>query len=146
MFFCMPYLCLSNWTVLFGVGADPGTSLGGIYVSTVTLKMSRFDGWWQLEWSFHWSIFKWSVSLASFPLSFLSRYATSGRDYIPNKVHATQLPVAALCLFLAIPLIYAGLNATTVPKVDSMDTLQDRHTRRPTAAATATSDANTTER
>jgi hypothetical protein len=40
-----------------------------------------------------------------------------------------HIPVSALFLFLAAPLIYAGLNAMTVPNVDSIDTLRDRHTR-----------------
>ncbi|KAG7350991.1 phosphatidylinositol N-acetylglucosaminyltransferase subunit P [Nitzschia inconspicua] len=54
-----------------------------------------------------------------------------GLDYVPRKEYSVHVPVSALFLFLAAPLIYAGLNTTAVPKVDSMDTLQDNHTRRP---------------
>jgi hypothetical protein len=53
-----------------------------------------------------------------------------GDNYFPRKEYSLHLPVSAVFFFLAAPLIYAGLNAMTVPKVDSMDTLQDMHTRR----------------
>ena len=50
-------------------------------------------------------------------------------EFFPPKAYALHLPVSAVFIFLAAPLIYAGLNAmTVVPKVNSMDTLQDVHT------------------
>jgi hypothetical protein len=66
-------------------------------------------------------------------------------DYLPRKEYAKHIPVSALFLFLAAPLIYAGLNGMTVPNVESIDTLRDRHTRQEGAvkmAITASSDAN----
>ena len=61
-------------------------------------------------------------------------------DTFPAKEYAVLLPVSAVFLFLAAPLIYAGLNSMTVPKADSMDTLQDVHTRYPTIKSTQRTD------
>jgi hypothetical protein len=66
---------------------------------------------------------------------------------LPLKEYAVHIPVSALFLFLAAPLVYAGLNTMTVPHVDSIDTFCDRHTRREggsetTLAITTSSDPN----
>ena len=47
------------------------------------------------------------------------------------------MPVSALLLFLAAPILYAAFNSTTVPNLDSMDTLQDDYTREPTVSSAA---------
>jgi hypothetical protein len=74
-----------------------------------------------------------------------SLFLVSGLDYVPRKEYATHVvPISVLLLFLVVPLIYAGLNAATVPKLDSMDTLQDMHTRRPAEEEAATNAAEAT--
>lgn len=47
------------------------------------------------------------------------------------------MPVSALLLFLATPMLYAAFNSTTVPLLDSTDTLQDDYTRKPTSSQTS---------
>ena len=41
------------------------------------------------------------------------------------------MPVSALLLFLAAPILYAGANSLVVPDLTSTDTLFDNYTRLP---------------
>ena len=92
-----------------------------------------------------WAVVPQQILQDSFGTDYNNMY-----EFFPPKAYALHLPVSAVFIFLAAPLIYAGLNAmTVVPKVNSMDTLQDVHTRRPklpstTAAAIANNDNNPT--
>jgi hypothetical protein len=62
-----------------------------------------------------------------------------GVGYYPQKEYGYQIPVSALFLFLAAPLVYAGFNSLTVPSIDSMDTVCDIHTRKPKSRKAANS-------
>lgn len=59
---------------------------------------------------------------------------TVGYIQPPNKEYIKHIPVSALLLFLAVPFLYTAANSFTVPKLESMDTLQDQYTRRPTTS------------
>jgi hypothetical protein len=52
--------------------------------------------------------------------------------YYPPKEWAFKIPVAALILFFAIPIVYVWLNSLTVPPTTSSDLLEDQYTRKPT--------------
>jgi hypothetical protein len=43
------------------------------------------------------------------------------------------MPVSVVLLFFAAPILYAAMNSLTVPSIDSMDTLRDEYTRKPTS-------------
>mmetsp|Transcript_19962 Transcript_19962/g.37276 ORF Transcript_19962/g.37276 Transcript_19962/m.37276 type:complete len:86 (-) Transcript_19962:161-418(-) len=62
--------------------------------------------------------------------SFSSFFVFRSVNFFPRKAYALHIPVSALFLFLAAPLLYAGLNSLTVPKEDSLDTLRDKHSRK----------------
>lgn len=50
-------------------------------------------------------------------------------NYYPSKEHGLYLPVTALFLFLATPLLYAAINTLTVASLDSMDAVEDIYTK-----------------
>jgi len=52
-----------------------------------------------------------------------------GVNYYPNRDYALHIPVTALFLFLATPLLYAALNSFTVPKLNSIDSVEDVYTK-----------------
>ena len=51
-------------------------------------------------------------------------------EYYPRKDYALHMPVSALFLFLAAPLLYAAFNSMTVPDLHSLDTIEDVYTKR----------------
>mmetsp|Transcript_10289 Transcript_10289/g.21825 ORF Transcript_10289/g.21825 Transcript_10289/m.21825 type:complete len:135 (-) Transcript_10289:1427-1831(-) len=55
--------------------------------------------------------------------------SSMGVNYYPNRDYALHIPVTALFLFLATPLLYAALNSFTVPKLNSIDSVEDVYTK-----------------
>ena len=51
--------------------------------------------------------------------------------YYPPKSWAVLVPTSLVCAFFAVPLIYAACNILSTPKVDSIDTIWDEHSREP---------------
>ena len=61
-----------------------------------------------------------------------------GITYLPSTVWSIRIPSACLCLFVAAPLLYGALNGLAAPRLDSLDSLQDKYTRRRQKATLAT--------
>lgn len=57
--------------------------------------------------------------------------ATRHITYYPPKAWSVHMPVSALILFLATPILYAAMNSFAVPRLDSNDTISDGYTRQP---------------
>jgi hypothetical protein len=55
----------------------------------------------------------------------------SGITYYPPKSWATLLPTCLVSAFFAAPLLYAACNILATPKVDSIYTIWDEHSREP---------------
>ena len=55
----------------------------------------------------------------------------SGMTYYPPKSWAVIVPTSLVCAFFAAPLLYAACNILSTPKVDSIDTIWDEHSREP---------------
>lgn len=53
----------------------------------------------------------------------------SGITYYPPKYWATLLPTLLVSAFFAAPLVYAACNIFATPKVDSIYTIWDEHSR-----------------
>ena len=49
--------------------------------------------------------------------------------YYPDQSWAIYIPTALLCAFFSAPLIYAVINVVSTPKLDSIDTIWDDHSR-----------------
>jgi hypothetical protein len=56
---------------------------------------------------------------------------SSGITYYPPKSWATLLPTCLVSAFFAAPLLYAACNILATPKVDSIYTIWDEHSREP---------------
>jgi PIG-P len=63
---------------------------------------------------------------------------TVGYIQLPHPDYVTHIPVSLLLIFLAVPLLYSAINSMTVPALESLDTIQDKYTRRPTTKLTST--------
>mmetsp|Transcript_3273 Transcript_3273/g.7467 ORF Transcript_3273/g.7467 Transcript_3273/m.7467 type:complete len:132 (-) Transcript_3273:3351-3746(-) len=50
-------------------------------------------------------------------------------NYYPNKVYALHVPITAIFIFMATPLLYAAFNSFIVPKINSPDTVEDIYTK-----------------
>jgi PIG-P len=58
-------------------------------------------------------------------------FYSSGMTYYPPKSWAVIVPTSLVCAFFAAPLLYAACNILSTPKVDSIDTIWDEHSREP---------------
>ena len=78
-----------------------------------------------------WYVYEGTLSaVAESPLRLTQNHFKSRSiTYYPPKSWSIYIPVSALCIFLAAPILYASLNSSTVPRLDSMDILNDEHTR-----------------
>ena len=54
---------------------------------------------------------------------------SAGITYYPPQEIAAHLPTLAIALFIAAPIIYAGLNFLSAPAPSSLDTLWDEYAR-----------------
>mmetsp|Transcript_21826 Transcript_21826/g.26688 ORF Transcript_21826/g.26688 Transcript_21826/m.26688 type:complete len:146 (-) Transcript_21826:5-442(-) len=55
--------------------------------------------------------------------------ASLGVTYYPPKIVTFYFPAYLVTLGLALPLLYAGLNALSAPTIDSLNLLADGHSR-----------------
>lgn len=60
---------------------------------------------------------------------------TSGMTYYPPKSWAVLIPTTLLSAFVAAPLLYAACNILATPRVDSIDTIWDVHSREPLSSS-----------
>ena len=51
--------------------------------------------------------------------------------YYPPKSWALLIPTSLVSAFVAAPLLYAACNILATPKVDSINTIWDDHSREP---------------
>ena len=54
--------------------------------------------------------------------------------YHAPKEWAVHVPVSAIILFFAVPIIYSGMNSLTVAPLTSLDNITDDYTRKQTAS------------
>ena len=115
--------------------------VGGIFrnvASSVTCSRSRWVShiwlgfcWKKNVWRAGTSsrVFLFSVAVAERHFGSLVTVQSRNITYYPPKSWSIYIPVSALCIFLATPILYATFNSWTVPRLDSMDVLKEVHTR-----------------